>query len=210
MKLKDIKLEYVREELNTEDLKANPYDQLHDWMNDVIQAEITYPNAATLSTVSADHIPSSRTVLIKDYHELGITFFSDYTSAKAMDINSNKNVSLLFFWKELDRQIRINGQVSKIDPMKSENYWNSRPKESQISAMASNQSSIISKEELYEHVNQLNSEFKNKTIPCPPNWGGYLVSIDSAEFWQGRPNRLHDRFKYTKHKSSWQIQRLAP
>lgn len=210
MNLQDIKLEYIREELNKEDLKSTPYEQFKAWMQEIIESEITYPNAAFISTVSADGIPNSRTILVKDHSEDGLVLFSDYTSQKALELAENNNASLLFFWKEFDRQIRIQGKISKIDPLESEKYWDSRPKESQISAMASNQSSEISKQELQDRVNHLNEEFKDKPVPKPPTWGGYRISFDVVEFWQGRPNRLHDRFRYTQNSGEWKIDRLAP
>ena len=210
MKLKDIKLEYIREELKTSDLSLTPHEQFHIWMDEAIKAEVSYPNAASLSTVSKDYIPSSRTILIKDYNENGVTFFSDYTSHKAMEINENPNASLLLFWKEFDRQIRITGTINKCDPLISESYWNSRPKESQISALASNQSSEISKEELERRVSEMTIEFKDQYIERPITWGGYQLSFDKVEFWQGRPNRLHDRFLYESKNDSWEIKRLSP
>lgn len=210
MNLQDIKLEYIREELNKEDLKETPYLQFKQWMQEAIDSEITYPIAASLATVSNDGIPSSRTILIKDHSEEGLVLFSDYTSQKAIEVAENNHAALLFFWKEFDRQIRVQGKVSKIDPIESEKYWDSRPKQSQISALASNQSTEISKAELEQRVKLLSEEFKEKPIPRPQTWGGYRISFDVVEFWQGRPNRLHDRFRYIKNNNEWKISRLAP
>lgn len=210
MNLKDIKLEYIREELHEKDLEATPLDQLKKWMNQAIKSEITYANAASLSTLTKDNYPSSRIVLIKEIAEEGPVFYTDYTGKKALEIIENRKVSLLFFWKELDRQIRLQGMATKIDPEKSEEYFLSRPYESQISAMASNQSSVITKEELERRVVELKDQYPQGSVPYPNNWGGYCVSIDSCEFWQGRPNRLHDRFLFKKEQKNWNISRLSP
>lgn len=211
MNLEDIKLEYIREELNIEQLEKDPLDQFQKWMNQAIKTEISYPNAVTMTTVSEDNIPSSRIVLTKDISDKGITIYTDYHSDKGRDIEYNKNVSLLYFWKELDRQIRITGKASKTTREESQRYFHSRPKESQISAFISSQSKETTKEELYMRKANALNEFSNKEVPCPEQWGGYLISIEKIEFWQGRPNRLHDRFVYTKEdNSNWKITRLQP
>jgi pyridoxamine 5'-phosphate oxidase len=210
MDLKDIKLEYIREELNIEQLAHSPGEQLEKWMQDAIDAEISYPNAITLSTIDKDGFPNARIVLAKDIQKDGLVFFTDYTSSKALELIKSRKVSVLFFWKELDRQIRIQGEATKIDPEESEEYFLSRPYESQISALASNQSSVISKEELVTRVEKLKEQYSKGNVPYPANWGGYKVSIEKAEFWQGRPNRLHDRFAYIPSIDGHNIERLSP
>ncbi len=210
MDLKNVRQEYHQKELNLEDLKIDPVEQIQDWFEYAKKKEIPYLNAATLATVNAKGIPTNRIILIKEIENDGITFFTDYTSKKAMDIYQNKNVSLLIFWKELDRQIRVNGQARKIDAIESEKYFYSRPRESQISALASNQSQPISKEELNRRVQELDLKYKDQPVDFPENWGGYKISFDEVEVWQGRPSRLHDRFLYTQEKSFWKITRLSP
>ena len=210
MDLKEIKLEYVRDELNLDDLNKNPYIQLKNWLDQAIKLEVSYPNAVSISTVNKENIPSTRIVLIKNVSDNGLVFFTDYDSQKGLDIESNNNVSILFFWKELDRQIRLTGKAYKTSRADSEEYFNSRARESQINAYASNQSKTTTKKLLYTSVENITKKFKNKEIECPTNWGGYNVTIEAIEFWQGRPNRLHDRFKYSKSKSGWDIKRLCP
>lgn len=210
MDLKDIKLEYIREELNIEQLSQSPGEQLEKWMQDAIDTEISYPNAVTLSTIDKDGFPNARIVLAKDIQKDGLVFFTDYTSSKALELIKSRKVSVLFFWKELDRQIRIQGEATKVDPEESEEYFLSRPYESQISALASNQSSVINKEELVTRVEKLKEQYPKGNVPYPANWGGYKVSIEKAEFWQGRPNRLHDRFAYNPKDNGHSIERLSP
>lgn len=210
MNLEKMRSEYINESLDQEDLAKTPFDQLERWMEQVINLDLKYPNAISLSTVDVHNRPSSRIVLIKEILPEGVIFYTDYTSKKGYDLISNKNVAATFYWKELDRQIRIQGIATKIDPEKSEEYFLSRPFESKISALASNQSSPIDKAELKKRVTELKETYKDKEVPYPHNWGGYLIAFDSVEFWQGRPSRLHDRFKYTRDNEIWNIERLAP
>jgi pyridoxamine 5'-phosphate oxidase len=210
MDLKDIKLEYIREELNQKDLNKDPIQQIQKWFKEAQISEISYPNAVTLATVNKHGIPSTRIVLIKEITNDGIIFFTDYTSQKGIDLECNNNVSILFFWKELDRQIRISGLATKLSKEDSKEYFYTRSRDAQISALASNQSSAVSKEELVSRVKSINKEFEGKEIKFPETWGGYIVSYNSFEFWQGRPNRLHDRFQYEQKTENWNIQRLSP
>lgn len=210
MDLKDIRAEYLQAELNIRDLASNPFNQLNTWFDQVLKSEIIYPNAANLSTVDKNGVPHGRIILIKDIKDKGITFFTDYSSDKANQIADNKSVCINVFWKEFDRQVRMNGIISKVDRSESEKYFQSRPKESQISAAASSQSSEVSKEDLIAKVHELTKQYEDKDVlPCPESWGGYFVEINEFEFWQGRPNRLHDRFKYTLN-DSWEIKRVSP
>ena len=208
MNLKDIQLEYHHKELKLEDLAQNPNEQVSKWVQEMIDSNITYPNAATLATVSKKGIPASRVVLIKDISSRGLVFYTNYESAKAQEIKDNQIVSLSFFWKEADRQIRITAKATKTSYENSNEYFLSRSHASQINAIASPQSQKISKEDLEKKVKLAQESYEE--IKCPPFWGGYLLEIISAEFWQGRPNRLHDRFLYEKEKDVWQISRLAP
>ena len=210
MNLEKVRSEYLNESLNREDLAGNPFEQLEKWMAQIIEIDVKYPNAVALATVDKNHKPSSRIVLIKEILPEGIIFYTDYTGAKGDDLLGNKNVAATFYWKELDRQVRIQGSAVKIDPEKSEEYFLSRPFESKISALASNQSTPIQKVELERRVEELKATYKNKEVPYPHNWGGYQISFETVEFWQGRPNRLHDRYRYTHKGSAWNIERLAP
>ena len=210
MNLETMRTEYMNESLNREDLAPTPFDQLEKWMSQVITLDTKYANAISLATVDTSNRPSSRIVLIKEILPEGIIFYTDYTGNKGQDLHTNKYVAATFYWKELDRQVRIKGTAVKIDPEKSEEYFLSRPFESKISALASNQSMPIKKAELERRVEELNETYKNKDVPYPHNWGGYLISFETVEFWQGRPNRLHDRYEYTLDHGKWKIERLAP
>ena len=207
MDLKNTRTEYEREELNIKDLNPSPTKQLESWLDDA-KSISKYFNAATLSTVENKDQPNSRIILAKDIHEDSLVFYTNYHSAKGKQIDINSNVSILFFWPELDRQIRIQGVAEKISREDSESYFKMRPIESQISAIASQQSEEVTKEELNKRYNKIKEEDE---IKCPPNWGGYIVRFKNYEFWQGRPNRLHDRLSYKQNdKLSWVITRLAP
>jgi pyridoxamine 5'-phosphate oxidase len=210
MDLKDIRAEYLQKELNESDMAQNPIEQLNQWFDLALKSEITYPNAASLASVDNNGAPHSRIILIKDIKDKGVTFFTDYSSDKGKQLENNKNVCINIFWKEFDRQVRMNGTISKVSREESVKYFQSRPKDSQISATASSQSAKVSKEDLVKEVEKLNNQYANEAIlPCPETWGGYFVKVNEFEFWQGRPNRLHDRFKYT-HPDNWQIHRVSP
>lgn len=207
--LTHIQLEYHQPPLSKDQLKADPREQLINWFHLVEEKEISYPNAVFLATVDEQGKPHQRTVLIKDIAPDGITIFTDYNSSKGRHIAHNPNVSLLFFWKELDRQVRINGKAEKLDRSASETYFASRKRASQLSALASAQSQPVSYEQLQAQRDRLDKQYP-KTVPCPEDWGGYLIKYSEFEFWQGRPNRLHDRFHYSQFEGEWKISRLAP
>lgn len=210
MDLKDIRAEYLQKELNESDMAQNPIEQLNQWFDLALKSEITYPNAANLASVDNNGAPHSRIILIKDIKDKGVTFFTDYSSDKGKQLENNKNVCINIFWKEFDRQVRMNGTISKVSREESVKYFQSRPKDSQISATASSQSAKVSKEDLVKEVERLNDQYADEAVlPCPESWGGYFVEVNEFEFWQGRPNRLHDRFKYT-HPDNWQIHRVSP
>lgn len=210
MDLKDIRAEYLQTEMNIEDLAINPFEQLKTWFDQILKSEIIYPNAANLATVDKTGSPHSRIILIKDIKDKGVTFFTDYSSDKGEQMSDNKSVCINIFWKEFDRQVRMNGNISKLEKAESEKYFQSRPKDSQISATASLQSKEVSKKSLMTKVSEITELYKDDgVLPCPENWGGYFVEINEFEFWQGRPNRLHDRFKYCLN-SSWEIKRVSP
>ncbi|MAZ48868.1 MAG: pyridoxamine 5'-phosphate oxidase [Halobacteriovoraceae bacterium] len=207
--LKSIQLEYHQKPLEQDQLNPTPWGQLSQWFDDLEKEDVSYPNAAVLSTTNNENFPSSRVILVKEFDESGLVFFTDYESRKGQEILLNPQVSLLFFWKELDRQVRIQGKIEKISRKKSEAYFNSRPFGSQVSAYSSYQSKQVSKEELESKVQENSQAFKDQ-VPCPERWGGYLISFENAEFWQGRPSRLHDRFFYEREGEIWKISRLSP
>ncbi len=207
----DIRKDYQLQSLSEEDVAANPIDQFSQWWNDALASNIDELNAMTLATVNKEGKPSARIVLLKGMSQKGFEFFGNYESHKAKDIEANENVALVFFWKEIERQIRIEGTVSKLSETESTNYFLSRPQESQIGAWSSPQSSIIkNRSVLEENILQTKEKFKDIPVTKPPFWGGYLVVPTLIEFWQGRPSRLHDRLQYSLENGIWVLNRLAP
>ena len=206
-----IRREYSLHSLNESDVAANPIEQFNEWWKNAIESEILEVNAMTLATSDKDGKPSARIVLLKGFDEHGFVFFTNYQSNKAKALEENPKAALIFFWKEIERQIRIEGIVEKVSEEESDAYFFSRPEGSRIGAWASPQSKVISNRKILEdNVQKYTAEFKN-SIPRPPHWGGYRVMPDLIEFWQGRSNRLHDRIQYTKTgKGSWKVERLAP
>lgn len=194
------------------DMDVNPIKQFDKWWQQAIESNIDEVNAMTLATVNEHGAPSARIVLLKDYGEEGFVFFTNYQSAKGNNIQTNSNVALVFFWKELERQIRIEGVAQKISDQQSDGYYHSRPTESKIGAWASPQSQKIeSREVLENNFRKTEINFKDQDIKRPPHWGGYKVLPNKIEFWQGRPGRLHDRIEYSKKKEgNWTFIRLAP
>ena len=208
----DIRKEYKLQTLSEKDIAKDPFGQFDKWWQEAIRAGIDEPNAMTLATASADGMPDARIVLLKGFDTQGFTFFTNYNSAKGMQLLENPRASLVFFWKELERQIRISGLVSHTSHKVSDAYFDSRPEGSRIGAWASPQSeSIESREWLEGNEKKFQQEWAGRLITRPPHWGGYLLKPVRMEFWQGRPSRLHDRLLYTLQTSgSWNIERLAP
>ncbi|MEX0635853.1 MAG: pyridoxamine 5'-phosphate oxidase [Ferruginibacter sp.] len=208
----DIRRDYQKESLSETDVKSNPFLQFDTWWSEALNSEIDEVNAMTLATASTDGKPSARIVLLKGYDPQGFVFFSNYHSHKGIEIEKNPFCSLVFFWKELERQIRIEGGVRRISAQESDAYFYSRPATSRIGAWASPQSKVIpSRNVLDENVIELEKSFADKEIERPPHWGGYIVEPNLIEFWQGRPSRLHDRIQYRlTNETSWTIERLAP
>jgi len=198
--------------LDREDLHGDPIEQFEDWFSYACETVPMDPNAASIATVDEHQRPTTRTVLLKYFDERGFVFFTNFDSAKARHIEANPNVALLFFWSEAARQVRIQGTAEKIPAAETLKYFVSRPRGSQIGAWVSAQSSVISSRSLLEtEFQKLKNKFKNKEVPLPSFWGGYRVVPQEIEFWQGRRNRLHDRFQYTREDDGdWTIARLAP
>lgn len=207
----DIRKDYKLKELLEAEINLDPIQQFEKWWQEVLNAEISEPNAMTLCTVSAEGTPSARIVLLKGLDSTGFVFFSNYNSHKAKDIAGNARVSLVFFWKELERQVRIEGLAEKVSEEESDNYFNSRPKESRIGAWSSPQSQVIeSRDWLNQAVSEFSNRFESNPLVRPAFWGGYRVKPAKVEFWQGRPNRLHDRLQYSLTDEKWRVDRLAP
>ena len=212
MQLAEMRRNYAARALDLADLDANPFAQFDHWMREAIETQVIEPNAMTLATADAAGRPAVRTVLLKGFDQRGFVFYSNYESAKARDLAANPKVALLFPWLALERQVSAMGIAQKITATESLKYFLSRPRESQIGAWASRQSEVISTRALLESkFAEMKARFVNGEIPLPDQWGGYRVTPQSFEFWQGRPNRLHDRFKYTlQSDGSWTIARLMP
>jgi pyridoxamine 5'-phosphate oxidase len=188
-----------------------PFAQFSIWWEEAVQSAIVEVNAMALSTVSPEGRPSSRIVLLKGYNEEGFVFFTNYTSDKGRQIENNQYVSLLFFWKELERQVRIEGTASQVAAEESDAYFDSRPVGSRLGAWASPQSQKIADREILDkELEKITAQFSEQQIPRPPHWGGYRVKPTKIEFWQGRSSRLHDRILYELTDEQWQISRLAP
>ncbi len=211
MNLSDIRRDYILEELDENRVSHDPLQQFGLWLNEAIEAKISDPTAMVLATATPDGIPSARIVLLKIFSDNGFGFFTNYSSRKGQEIASNNSVALLFHWPELERQVRIEGKTLKTPELISEEYFKTRPFESQVSAVISNQSQIIPGREYLEKLRQAyQNESINNNVTRPSFWGGYMVAPYRIEFWQGRSNRLHDRILYSKGESDWIISRLAP
>ncbi len=208
----DIRKDYIRESLSEKDTHPDPFGQFGKWWDEALRSGIEEVNAMTLSTASADGIPDARIVLLKGFDANGFTFFTNYSSAKGRQLQENPHACIVFFWKELERQVRIKGLVGKVDPKESDAYFHSRPEGSRIGAWASPQSTVIeSRHWLEKHEKQIQEKFQDRAIERPPFWGGYSLRPSALEFWQGRPNRLHDRLLYNAGPGGvWTIERLAP
>lgn len=209
--LRDIRNNYQKDELSESSIDENPLNQFKHWLDDALKENVKEPTAMVLSTLDANGNPDSRIVLLKEILPEGLVFFTNYNSRKGQQILANNYVSALFFWAETERQVRIKGIAEKIPEQDSENYFLSRPLDSQLGAWASPQSQIIeSREVLDDNYSRFQEYFRENRIKKPPHWGGFLIRPVCIEFWQGRPNRLHDRLEYVLSGNSWHIHRLAP
>lgn len=209
--LNSIRHDFAKQTLDELDVIDNPIDQFAKWFEEAVGAQVIDPNAMTLCSATKEGKPSARIVLLRNFSENGFVYYSNYNSRKGSEIADNPNCALLFFWPELERQIRIEGIVQKQSSEESDLYFNSRPRESKLGAWTSEQSKIISNREvLNKEYEKISLQYPDENVPRPPHWGGYLLKPSTIEFWQGRPNRLHDRILYTIENNNWKIERLAP
>lgn len=208
----DLRQEYSAQVLLEDSIAPDPIKQFQIWWQQVLQSEITEPNAMTLATASADGVPSARVVLLKGFDADGFVFYTNYNSFKGRQLAENPKACLVFYWKELERQVRITGPVAPVPPEESDAYFKSRPEGSRIGAWVSPQSQVIeSRQWLDNHYVQKAQELTGTNMERPPHWGGFAVKPVVMEFWQGRPSRLHDRIQYSlQPDNSWKIERLAP
>jgi pyridoxamine 5'-phosphate oxidase len=211
MELFDMRAHYAGRELRREDLKEDPFEQFALWVNQACAAGLVEPNAMSLATVGADGQPTLRTVLLKSFDERGFVFYTNLESRKAQQIAENRNVSLLFPWLALHRQVAIEGAAERVSATEALTYFVTRPLGNQLAAWASPQSQVVTARSILEMKwEEMKRKFQEGRVPMPSFWGGYRVVPRAIEFWQGRENRLHDRFLYTREDGGWRIQRLAP
>ena len=209
--LSSLRRNYSLQRLDESTVEVNPFQQFSKWMEEALKSDLLDPTGMALGTANKDGIPAVRMVLLKGFDENGFVFFTNYESHKGSDLINNPNASILFFWKELERQIRITGTIGKTSRQESEEYFHTRPLESQLSAWASRQSSPIPNRKFLENeFDELKLKYGHKQIPLPPFWGGFRLIPNYFEFWQGRENRLHDRISYRIKNDFWDIVRLSP
>jgi pyridoxamine 5'-phosphate oxidase len=207
----DLRRDYTRARLDEGSLAPDPLVEFARWFEEAVKAEARDPNAMTLATSTADGVPSARIILLKGFDERGFVFFTDYRSRKGSELVNNPRAALVFYWPELERQVRITGSTSRTDREESEAYFRSRPKGSRLSAWISHQSQVIqSRQQLDSQIPELERRYPGDDVPLPPYWGGFRLRPDAIEFWQGRTNRLHDRLRYVRDGNEWRIERLSP
>jgi len=212
MSVADLRKEYTLQGFSEVDADVNPFKQFQKWFDQALRAQLPEPNAMTVATANFDGKPSARIVLLKEFDEQGFVFYTNYQSHKGQNLAQNPWAALVFWWAELERQVRIEGRVEQVSAAESEAYFHSRPLGSQLGAWASPQSQVIdSRDVLEQRLQELKLKYQNLEIPRPAHWGGYRVIPTAIEFWQGRPNRLHDRLHYRRgDDGNWVIERLAP
>ena len=206
-----MRLNYKKSKIDFKSVDKNPISLFLKWLNEALEVNKNEANACILSTVSSDNKPTSRVVLLKDLSENGFVFFTNYTSKKSIDIHNNPHVAINFYWPELERQVRVEGKAKKIDPNASDHYFKSRPRDSQLGAWLSDQSTLLDLDyDFTTSLSKLEAKFQGKEVVRPQNWGGFCVQPRSIEFWQGRPMRFHDRLLYEFYSKEWHKKRLAP
>jgi pyridoxamine 5'-phosphate oxidase len=211
MNLAELRLSYTKYGLLESDALIDPIEQFRLWFNQALAAQIPEANAMTLATNGLDGTPNARLVLLKGLDELGLVFYTNYRSRKGVELERDPRATLLFYWPDLERQVRMSGVVTKVPDDESDAYFASRPRGHQLGAWASEQSQVIDARETLEQKEEAVAErFRNSVIPRPPHWGGYRLSPETVEFWQGRPNRLHDRLEYRRISQGWERRRLSP
>jgi pyridoxamine 5'-phosphate oxidase len=211
MSIADLRLNYSRAQLDEHSIARDPIAQFNVWFTEAVASAVREPNAMTLATASEHGVPSARMVLLKGFDEQGFVFFTDYRSRKGRELDDNPIAALVFFWGDLERQVRIVGPVTRIPREESAEYFHSRPLGSRIGAWVSHQSSPIPTREVLEtRERELTAQYAEAEPPLPDHWGGYRLLPEEMEFWQGRPNRLHDRIAYDRTQDGWRIARLSP
>lgn len=203
--------EYRRQGLDRAEMASDPFSQFRRWLDDAVDAGVREPTAMTLATTDLEQRPSARTVLLRALDDRGFVFFTNYASRKARELSVNPQAALVFLWIALERQVCVTGSVAKVPPDESDAYFSGRPRGSRLGAWASPQSTVLAdRAELERHLADVERRFAGRDVPRPPHWGGYRVDPETVEFWQGRPDRLHDRLRYRRDSGRWVLERLAP
>jgi pyridoxamine 5'-phosphate oxidase len=203
--------DFSKQTLDESDVNKSPFLQFEKWFKEAVDAHVNEPNAMTVATASTSGMPAARILLLRNFNENGFVFYSNYVSRKGEEIAANPQCALLFFWPELERQVRIEGVLEKQTDEESDIYFNTRPRTSKLGAWTSPQSKVVAnRKALDDAYEEMSKQYPTDNVPRPPHWGGYVLKPSSIEFWQGRPSRMHDRILYTSVNSNWKIERLAP